>query len=105
MEKDIVKFEWDAITETQLRFIKLDKQKAEYKKFLEEYHKAVDDVIAEIGLGAYFQDKRDKTVYRTATQDGKFVYFEPNVIQHTKRGDEVKGTVSMKDAKEQGFEV
>lgn len=43
-------------------------------------------------------------VYEVAPCDGKFVYFEPVVVNRTRRADEAKGSLSVKRAQELGFE-
>jgi len=92
------------LTEAQKRFIQLDIQKEEVKKFYAEYDKAVNDVVAESGVGAFFQDEAG-TVYQTAIPKGTFVDYKPYTITHTKRGDEVKGSLALKTAQEAGFDV
>lgn len=94
------------LTDAQLRFIQLEKQKAEYKKFLEELDAATEAVVAEIGFDAYFQDPSDGTVYKTVKPQGTFVSFREYGYERTRRAylGEVKG-LSMKEVESKGFEL
>lgn len=86
------------------RFIELDKKKAEVKKFFDEYKEAVEEVVKEIGLGGHFQDP-EGTVYVTAIPEGKFVSFDKFTIKRTRREGERAGDLSLKAARELGYEV
>jgi hypothetical protein len=92
------------MTETQKKFIELDKKKTEYKLFLEQYKAAVNEVVQEIGVGGHFQDV-EGTVYQVAECDGKFVYFDKFDIKRTKREGERAGSLSVKKAQELGYGV
>ena len=92
------------LTEAQKRFVELDRRKAEYKQFLEEYKAAVAALFAEMGVGAFFRDD-EGVVYQTAEAEGRFVYYEPHVVNRTRREGEAKGSLSMKAAREAGFQV
>lgn len=92
------------LTERQRKFIALDKEKAEVKQFFEDYAAAIKDVIEEMGLGAFFQDE-EGTVYKTTEPTGTFVTFQRYGIDRTRRLGEAKGTLSLKEATEAGYEV
>jgi hypothetical protein len=92
------------LTEAQKRFVLLDRRKAEYKQFLEDLKAATEAVVAEIGVGGFFQDE-EGIVYQTAEPDGRFVYYERVIINRTRREGEAKGSLSMKTAREAGFAV
>ena len=92
------------MTETQAKFVELDKKKAEYKLFLEEYRKSVNEVAAEIGIGGHFVDA-EGIVYQVAESDGRFIYNENLVVKRTKREGERAGSLSLKKAQELGYEV
>lgn len=92
------------LSETHLAFIELDKQKDEVKKFYEQYKEVTEKLVAENGVGHYFQDA-DGTVYKTVVPEGKFVQFEKFSVNRTRRGDERAGSLSLKEAKENGFEI
>ena len=92
------------LTDKQLRFVELDKKKAEMKVFAEQYSLAVSELVAEMGLEKAFQDV-DGTVYQTSTCEGKFVYFDKFEVKRTRREGERAGSLSMKAAKELGFQI
>lgn len=92
------------MTEAQKKFVELDKKKAEYKEFMEEYAQAINDLVSEMGLNGHFQDA-EGTVYQTAECDGKFVYFDKFEIKRTRREGERAGTLSLKKAKDLGYNV
>jgi len=92
------------LTEVQRRFIELDKKKAEVKKFLEEYNAAAEAVVAEVGLMQYFQDE-EGIVYKTGVPLGTFVFFPRVEILRTRRDGEKAGSMSLKEAKDAGFDV
>lgn len=92
------------LSETQRRFIELDKKKAEYKKFMEDYNQSIQDLVKEVGLGAHFQDG-EGTVYQTAQCDGKWIHFEKFEVNRTRRAGEKAGSLSLTKAKELGYDV
>jgi hypothetical protein len=92
------------LTDAQRRFVELDKKKAEYKEFVEQLALATQELVKEIGIGAHFQDS-EGVVYQTADCDGKFVYFDKFEVKRTRREGERAGSLSMKAAKELGYQV
>lgn len=92
------------MTDAQTNFVSLEKRKSEYKEWLEELGKATQAVADELGIGNFFQDE-EKTVYKIVTPVGRWVQFETISYLRTKRADEQKGSLSVKEAKEKGFEV
>jgi hypothetical protein len=86
------------------RFIELERKKSEVKKYFDELSAALETVVAEIGVNSYFQDM-DGTVYKTTIPDGRFVYYEKFSYARTRRADEKRGDLSLKEAQEAGFEV
>ena len=92
------------LTEAQKRFVELDRRKAEYKQFLEDLKVATEAVIAECGVGAFFQDEQG-IVYQTAVPEGRFVYYERYCVNRTRREGEKAGSLSMKAARDAGFAV
>jgi chaperonin GroEL (HSP60 family) len=93
------------ITPEIRKFIELEKKKEEVKKYFEELSQATEAVIKQIGVNAYFQDPTDGTVYKTVIPEGRFVSFDKYGYIRTKRNYEKKGTLSVKEAKENGFEI
>lgn len=89
------------------RFIELEKKKAEVKKYFEELSEAVEAVSKETGINGYFQDPTDGTVFKIVIPEGRFVNYEKIGYQRTRRAylGEKRGDLSLKEAKEAGFEV
>lgn len=92
------------LSENQKRFIELEKKKDEVKKFYEDFEAATAALVAEQGLDSYFQDE-EGTVYKLVAAEGKYVKFDKYSYNRTKRPGEERGTLSMKEAKEKGFNV
>ena len=92
------------MTEKQTRFVNLEKKKEEVKKFFEELNLALQEVASEIGVGSYFQDN-EGTVYKVTEPDGKFVHYEKISYVRTRRLNEKRGDLSLKEAEEAGFSV
>ena len=92
------------LSETQKKFIELEKQKADHRKFFEDLKEATQAVADEIGLEKMFQDD-EGTVYQTVIPEGKFVSFDKIGYVRTRREDEKRGDLSLKKAREAGFEI
>ena len=93
------------LTPAQQKFLELERKKAEVKKYFDELQAAVEEVVNEIGINQYFQDPTDGTVFKTVIPEGRFVHFEKFGYKRTKRVGETRGDLSMKEAKEAGFDV
>jgi hypothetical protein len=87
------------------RFIELERKKTDVKKYFEELKKAIEAVVAEVGVGNYFQDPTDGTVFKLVEPEGRFVNYERFGYNRTRRKDEKRGDLSMKEAQEAGFKV
>ncbi len=92
------------MTGKQLRFLELERRKDEFKKWQEDLQEATAELVREHGLNAYFQDEQG-TVYKLVECPGRFVTFERYVALRTKRPGEERGSLSMKEAREHGFQV
>jgi hypothetical protein len=92
------------MTEAQQKFVALEKRKEEVKKFFEELAAATEAVAKEIGVNGYFQDQ-EGTVYKIVIPEGRFVAFDKIGYERTRRQGERQGSLSLKEAKEQGFVV
>lgn len=90
------------MTQKQLRFVELERQKASYKSFLAELEQATKDVAEEVGVDGFFQDDQG-VVYQIVIPSGEFIYFKKVGYLRTKREGEAKGSLSMAAAKEAGF--
>jgi hypothetical protein len=87
------------------KFLELEYRKAEMKKYWEELDAATQAVAAEIGLNSYFQDPVSGSVYKIVKPEGRFVDYKDIGYVRTKRGDEKRGDLSVKEAEEAGFKV
>lgn len=93
------------LTEKQRRFVELARRKdEEIKKFYEDFETAITELVAEQGVGSYFQDESG-TVYKLVECDGRYVKFDRFGYLRTKRAGEERGSLSMKEAREKGFNV
>lgn len=92
------------MTPTQKKFVDLEKQKEQVKLYFENLRNAVEELEKEIGVNGYFQDD-EGTVYKVVVPDGKFVTFEHISYVRTRRPHEKRGDLSLKEAKDAGFEV
>ncbi len=90
------------MTEAQARFVALEKRKDEIKKFYEDLAIATEAVSKEVGVNGYFQDN-EGTVYKVIVPEGKFVHFEKLSYIRTRRFNEKRGDLSMKEAEGAGF--
>lgn len=90
------------LTAAQRRFIEAEKSR---EIVLKEYNEALQAVAGENKIGEYFQDDEDGTVYKIVAPAGRWVKFESVSYVRTRRSDEKSGTLSAKEAREQGFEV
>lgn len=87
------------------KFVELERRKNEVKKYFDELQQALEAVSAEIGVGGFFQDPSDGTVFRIVVPEGRFVAFDKLGYERTKREGEARGTLSVKAAEEAGFKV
>ena len=90
------------MTDAQKRFVDLEKKR---KQFLDDFDAALKAVAEETGIGNFFQDESDGVVYKIVVPTGRYVKFDTVGYVRTRRGDEKQGTLSQKEAKENGFDV
>lgn len=75
------------------------------KPFYEEREAKMLRLIELKGVGHYFQNQESGIVLKTDTEKGQFVYNRPFVIKRTRFEGETKGSLSMTEARGQGFVV
>ncbi len=92
------------MTEAQKRFVELERKKEDVKKFFDELAAATEALVAETGVGSYFQDEQG-VVYKVVVPEGKFVHFEKYSYVRTRRPHEKRGDLSMKEAEAAGFKL
>ena len=93
------------LTENMKKFLELEKQKENVKKYFEDLRVATEAVSTEIGVGGMFQDPSDGTVFKIVEPEGKFVTFDKISYVRTRRPHEARGDLSVKDAEAAGFSV
>lgn len=95
----------DGLSEAMVKFISAERMYCEViKPALDELNAIREEVIAEIGIGRYFRDPSTGLVYKTQEKKGKWVEFTHNEIIRTKRPDEDRGQLSVKEAESVGYE-
>lgn len=92
------------MTEAQERLIALDLRKPEIEKYYEDLAQALKDLEFESGVDSYFQGP-DGVVYKVVKPTGTFVAYKELGYHRTKRPDEDRGTLSVKEAQAAGFKV
>ena len=92
------------MTPAQEKFVELEKKKEEVKKYFKDLADALQVVMSEIGVEGYFMDD-DKVVYKIIIPEGKFVQYEKLSYVRTKRDGETRGSLSVKEAEENGFKI
>lgn len=85
-------------------FSELDKKRDEAKIIFEKYKEVVTEMHRRMGESYHWQDA-EGTVFQLAIADGRWVAFEPLIVNRTRRNGEAKGTLSEKAAKELGYEL
>jgi len=93
-----------ALTDKQRRFVELERKKDEIHKYYENLEVALSELIAEQGVGSLFQDEQN-IVYKLVEAEGRYVKFDKYSYTRTKRPGEDRGSLSMKEAREKGFNV
>lgn len=92
------------LSDKQKRFVELERRKDEIKKYYEDLETAITELIGEQGVNTYFQDEQG-TVYKLIECEGKYVKFDKYGYNRTKRAGEERGSLSVKEAKERGFNI
>ncbi len=87
------------------KFLELERKKSEVKKYFEELKQATEAVAAEVGINSFFQDPSDGTVFKVVVPEGRFVAYEKVGYVRTRRSDEKRGDLSIKEAEAAGFQV
>lgn len=92
------------MTETQRKFVELERKKEDIKKYFDDLAVATEALVKETGVGSFFQDEQG-IVYKVIVPEGKFVHFEKYSYKRTRRAHEDKGDLSMKEAEAAGFKL
>ncbi len=77
------------------------------KAEMNELKTEINVKLKKIGVDEYFQDETDKLVYKVVRPLGTFIEFSDIGYVRTidKTRDEKRGSLSIKEAKEKGFNV
>lgn len=96
------------MTDNQLKLIELSKKYETLRDAMKDISSALHDattaVAHESGLGTFFQDN-DGTVFRVAKATGTYVAYKELVYERTRRNPKEKPGISLKDAREAGYDV
>ena len=93
------------LTDQQKKFIELTKQLESIKEKRKEISSELESLANEIGVGSSFQDPSDNTVFEIVIPDGKYMYFDKIDYARTRRDGERSGSLSLKRAKELGYNL
>jgi uncharacterized coiled-coil DUF342 family protein len=93
------------LTDQQQKFVELTKQLETIKEQRKEIGSQLEELANQIGVGSSFQDPIDKTVFEIVVPDGKYMYFDKIDYVRTRREGERSGSLSLKRAKELGYEL
>lgn len=73
------------LTINQAKFIELERIR---KQYLEEFDAVLATVAEEVGVGGYFRDPSDGTIYKITTPKGRWVRFDTVSYERTRRADD-----------------
>jgi len=93
------------LTDQQKKFIELTKQLETLKEKRKEISSELENLANEIGVNSSFQDPTDNTVFEIVIPDGKYMYFDKIDYVRTRREGERSGSLSLKRAKELGYNL
>lgn len=93
------------LTDEQKKFIEVTKQLEAIKEQRKEIGSQLEELANQIGVGSSFQDPEDKTVFEIVVPEGKYMYFDKIDYNRTRREGERSGSLSLKRAKELGYEL
>jgi len=93
------------LTDQQKKFIELTKQLETLKEKRKEISSELESLANEIGVNSSFQDPTDNTVFEIVIPDGKYMYFDKIDYVRTRREGERSGSLSLKRAKELGYNL
>jgi hypothetical protein len=93
------------LTDQQKKFIEVTKELELLKEKRKEIGSQLEELANQIGIGSSFQDPEDKTVFEIVVPDGRYMYFDKIDYVRTRREGERSGSLSLKRAKELGYEL
>lgn len=96
------------MTDNQNRLIQISKKYEALRDAMKEVSAELTEVTAlvaqETGLGTFFQDV-DGTVFRVAKATGTYIAYKELTYERTRRHPKEKPGISLKDARDAGYDV
>lgn len=86
------------------KFLELEAKKEAVKQYFKDLDEATKAVAEIVGINGYFQAP-DGTVFKIVNPAGTFVEYKTVGYERTRREGEKRGSLSMKEAKEAGFDI
>jgi len=93
------------LTDQQQKIIELSKHRELLKEQLKESSEKLEALLLEEGVGKSFQDPTDNVVFEIIVPKGGYTYYSHVGYDRTKREGERSGTLSLKRAKELGYNL
>lgn len=87
------------------RIVELDNIKEEYKEKMKELDQLLEEVVNDKGIDFFFQDHSSGIVYKTVVPTGRYIEYHKYGYKRTKKEGERAGSLSMKEARENGFDI
>lgn len=87
------------------KVLELIKQYENLKKQFKDLEPILTEELNNIGIGKHFQDEETKAVYEIVEPNGTFISYKKISYNRTKLEGESKGSLSVKRAKELGYEL
>jgi len=87
------------------KVLELIKQYENLKRQFKELEPTLIEALTEIGIGKHFQDEETRAVYEIIEPARTFISYKKINYNRTKLEGEVKGTLSVKRAKELGYKL
>ncbi len=91
------------MTDSQKRFFELTEHYEHLKDEMKKVRQELDLTMDILGVGTYHQDPVTGCVYKIVIPDGTYVEFRQIGYDRTAKANESRGTLSKKEAEENGF--
>jgi hypothetical protein len=85
------------------KFLDIAKYYEQLKEKMDEVREDLVKAMGELGVGTYAQDSETNVVYKIVKPTGTFVYYKDLDYVRTALEGERAGSLSKKEAEEQGF--
>jgi hypothetical protein len=91
------------MNDIQVKFLEVSKKYEQQKEDLKKTSEELTNLMKDIGIDTYIQDPSTLAVYKIVKPEGHFVFYKELDYNRTTIGDEKRGSLSKKEAQEQGF--